>query len=95
MLVYGVRDARSLVYDAEFRSLARRHPGFAYRPVIGEAGGGSAGVVMQVTDALAAVGIDAGVIAFVAGGQSFIAAVRDALMARNLDRKAVKWERFW
>jgi len=37
----------------------------------------------------------AGLVAYVAGGEATIASVREVLMARGLERKAVKWERFW
>jgi len=36
-----------------------------------------------------------GLVAYVAGGGETINRVRDALMAKGLDRKAVKWEKFW
>ena len=34
-------------------------------------------------------------VAYVAGGEGTIARVREVLMAKGLERKAVKWERFW
>jgi hypothetical protein len=34
-------------------------------------------------------------VAYVAGGAATIAAVREVLMAKGLERKAVKWEKFW
>ena len=37
----------------------------------------------------------ASLVAYVAGGERTIHAVRDALVARGLDRKSVKWEKFW
>jgi NAD(P)H-flavin reductase len=33
-LIYWARDPGWLVYDADFRSLARRYPGFSYLPVL-------------------------------------------------------------
>jgi hypothetical protein len=36
-----------------------------------------------------------GLVAYVAGGQTTIARVREVLMAKGLERRAVKWERFW
>jgi hypothetical protein len=36
-----------------------------------------------------------GLVAYVAGGEATIKRVREALMARGLERKAVKWEKFW
>ena len=85
-LVYWARDRGWLVYDAEFRSLARRYPSFAYHPVVAES---PATVVDRLTPSVE------GVVAYVAGGGETINHVRDALMAKGLDRKAVKWEKFW
>src|SRR5439155_1613165 len=43
-LAYWARDPGWLAYDAAFRSLARRYPGFAYHPVVaGAAGAGRDG----------------------------------------------------
>jgi NAD(P)H-flavin reductase len=87
-LVYWARDAGWLVHDAELRALARQHHGFAYHPVT-SAEGEAAGLVERlVTD------VD-GLVAYVAGGESTIKAVRAALMAKGMERKAVKWEKFW
>jgi len=89
-LVYQARSAGELVYDADFRALAHRHPGFAYHPVV-SAGQGEhlpALVDRLVSDV-------AGLVAYVAGGEETIARVREVLMAKGLERKAVKWEKFW
>ena len=87
-LVYWARDAGWLVHDADLRALARQHRGFAYHPVT-SAEGEAAGVVERlVTD------VD-GLVAYVAGGEATIKAVRAALMAKGMERKAVKWEKFW
>jgi ferredoxin-NADP reductase len=91
-LVYWAREATGLVYDAELRALARRRPGFAYHPIVA-AGPGSHGAPATVVDRL--VTDVAGLVAYVAGGAATIAAVREALMAKGLERKAVKWEKFW
>jgi anthranilate 1,2-dioxygenase reductase component len=89
-LVFQAVDAGALVYDSELRALARRRPGFAYHPLV-TAGGrdGSAALVDRlVTDV-------SGLVAYVAGGETTIARVREVLMAKGLERRAVKWERFW
>lgn len=89
-LVFQAGDAGALVYDSELRALARRRSGFAYHPLV-TAGGrdGSAALVDRlVTDV-------SGLVAYVAGGQTTIARVREVLMAKGLERRAVKWERFW
>lgn len=95
-LVYWARSPAWLPYDGEFASLARRHPSFSYHRAVGDKGpharevpGAPADIVNRVTD-----GTD-GLIAYVAGGRATINAVREVLMAKGLDRKAVKWERFW
>ena len=36
-----------------------------------------------------------GLVAYVAGGEVAINRVREALMAKGLERRAVKWEKFW
>jgi len=87
-LVYGARDPRWLVYDDELRALARQHRGFAYHPVTA-AEGEAAGLVERLVP-----DVD-GLVAYVAGGESTIKAVRAALMAKGLERRAVKWEKFW
>ena len=89
-LVYWARDPGWLAYDAEFRSLARRYPAFAYHPVTASAGRVSPA---DVVDRLVA-GVEH-LVAYVAGGQAMIDQVRQVLMAKGLERKAVKWERFW
>lgn len=89
-LVYQVRDAADLVYDDELRGRARRHPGFAYHPsVSGQGGAGTAALVDRLVPDVA------GLVAYVAGGEAMIARVREVLMGRGLERKAVRWERFW
>ena len=85
-LVYWVRDPGWLVYDDDFQTLARRAQGFSYRPVIG------APLADAVADA--APSID-DVVAYVAGGAATINATRAVLTARGLDRKSVKWEKFY
>jgi propane monooxygenase reductase subunit len=91
-LVYWARDPGWLVYDAELRALARSHPGFAYHPLAGGAGEAgveaAAGVDRLVTDT-------SGLVTYVAGGEATINRVREALMTKGLERKAVKWEKFW
>jgi phenol hydroxylase P5 protein len=85
-LVYWARDPGWLVYDADFRSLARRWPSFGYRPVIGT----------TLADAVAgaAPAAEDGVV-YVAGGARTITATREVLMARGFHRKSIKWEKFY
>jgi ferredoxin-NADP reductase len=94
-LVYWARDAGWLVYDAELRALARARPAFAYHPIVrdGPAGIDRAEAAAPVVERL--VTDVAGLVAYVAGGEATIARVREVLMAKGLERKAVKWEKFW
>jgi ferredoxin-NADP reductase len=89
MLIYEARDRASLVYDAEFAALARRDARFVYHPLVD---GGSETLV----DAVARLVTDTtGTVAYVAGGEQTIKRVRAVLTSRGMERKAVKWERFW
>jgi ferredoxin-NADP reductase len=94
-LVYWGRDASWLPYHDELASLARRRPEFAYHPVVDVAGAGwpgARGTVVEAVDAAAPAG---DLVAYVSGGGAMIDRVRAALMARGLDRKSVRWEKFW
>lgn len=106
-LIYWARDPGWLVHDAEFRSLARRASAFAYHPVVGDrpsvsegpaalaAGAGEPGALALASTVDRLVADVAGVVAYVAGGGAAINRVRDVLMRKGLDRKAVRWEKFW
>jgi ferredoxin-NADP reductase len=81
------------VYDGELRARAQRRPGFAYHPVIPAGAPTSGREAARLVDRLVTdVG---GLVAYVAGGERMIASVREVLMAKGLERKAVKWEKFW
>lgn len=93
VLVYWARDPAWLVYDAEFRSLARRFPAFDYHPLVGAGAPGgaealAAAVVRLVSDVTE-------LVAYVAGGGTMIRRVREILLAKGMDRRAVRWEKFW
>jgi NAD(P)H-flavin reductase len=94
-LVYYARDPGWLAYDADFRSLARRFPAFTYYPVTGAPREGSSGAVVaaETVDRLAK--DITGLVAYVCGGETTIHRVRDVLVARGMERKAVRWEKFW
>jgi CDP-4-dehydro-6-deoxyglucose reductase len=95
-LIYWARDPGWLVYDADFRSLARRYPGFSYLPVLREPPAtwrGDKGEPAEAVDRLVH-GIDR-LIVYVCGGGETINRVRAALVAKGMDRKSVKWEKFW
>jgi NAD(P)H-flavin reductase len=95
-LVYWGRDPGRLAYDGEFRSLARRHPSFAYVPVVRDAPVEWRGDRGEVADAVdrEVRGVD-NLVAYVSGGGEKIDRVRAVLMAKGLERKSVRWERFW
>jgi ferredoxin-NADP reductase len=95
-LVYWAHDPASLVYHAEWLSLARRFPDLAYRPVVERPADDWRGDSGPLSDAVErAAPPVAGLVAYVAGGEQAIHRVRELLTARGLDRKAVRWERFW
>lgn len=85
-LVYWVREASWLVYDADFRALERSVRDFSYRPVVG------ASLAEAVAEAAPG---GEGFVTYVAGGARTITATREVVMARGLDRKSVKWEKFY
>ena len=95
-LVYWARRPRWLVYDGELRSLSRRYPNFSYHPVVGSAEVGWSGGRGVLPDAVGPLVDEVReLVAYVAGGEQAIKRVREVLVAKGLDRKAVKWEKFW
>ena len=95
-LVFWARDAGWLVYDADFRSLARRYPSFTYFPAVREAPAGwrgDRGEAHEVVDRLVH-SVDR-LQVYVCGGGETINRVRDTLVRKGMDRKSVKWEKFW
>ena len=95
-LVAWAREPQALLWDREFRALARSHPSFAYHPVVGAADPGWTGAVGRLEDQVDRLTPSVeNVVAYVAGGEQAIHRVRDRLMDRGLQRKAVRWEKFW
>ncbi len=96
LLIYWCRDPSWLAYEAEFRLLARRYPSFEYLPVVREPAGGWQGEKGEAPDLVErTVPSVEGLIAYVSGGGEMINKVRAVLMAKGMERKAVKWEKFW
>ena len=95
-LIFWARDPAWLVYDGEFRSLARRYPAFAYFPVVREAPAGWRGDKGEATDMVERMvhSVDR-LVAYVCGGGETINRVRAVLVRKGMDRKSVKWEKFW
>jgi ferredoxin-NADP reductase len=99
-LVYWARDAGWLVYDEDLRALARTLPHFSYRPVVGgrladAVTAGALGLAASAPGAASSPRTATDVVAYVAGGGATIAGAREALTALGLDRKSVKWEKFY
>ena len=89
-LLYWGRDPSRLPYHQEFLDLARQRPGFAYRPMVMSEGAGDVGVALD-----ARVSDTRDLVAYVSGGSAMIDLARGVLMAKGLDRKSVRWEKFW
>ena len=96
LLIYWARDTSWLLYDAEFRSLARRYPGFTYVAAVREPTTGwrsESGEAAAVVDRLVH-SVDK-LVVYVCGGSATVNAIRDTLVKKGMDRKSVKWEKFW
>ena len=95
-LVFWARNASWLLYDECFRSLARRYPSFSYLPVLREAPPGWRGETGEIADGVERLvhSVDR-LVVYVAGGGETIHRVRDVLVKKGMDRKSVKWEKFW
>jgi phenol hydroxylase P5 protein len=95
LILWG-RDPSWLLYDAQFRSLARRYPSFSYLPAVREAGPGWRGERGEVADAVERlVHSVERLVVYVCGGGETIQKVREVLVRKGMDRKSVKWEKFW
>ena len=110
-LVNWARDPGWLLYDDEFRALARRASWFTYVKAWGQddcvawftdfpavreapvAWRGDRGEAHEVVDRL--VHSVEHVVAYVCGGGAAVNEVRNALVRKGMDRKTVKWEKFW
>ena len=87
MLIQWAPTPEGLVYQDVFVDLARRTPGFGYHAIVADEGAAQAVERCAPADGIGT--------AYVVGGEATIKQVRDLLRARGLDRKAIKWERFW
>jgi ferredoxin-NADP reductase len=95
-LVYAARDPSWLAYDAEFHSLARRFPEFSYHPLAESVVSRASPLASQAAAAVDRLVTDVNdLLAYVSGGGTTIDRVREVLVAKGMDRKAVKWEKFW
>jgi ferredoxin-NADP reductase len=95
-LIYWARDPSWLAYGGEFLGFTRRYPAFTYVPIVREGEGawrGEKGEIPELVDQT--VSVIAGLVAYVSGSGEVIKKVREVLTAKGLDRKSVKWEKFW
>ena len=95
-LIFWGREPGHLLYDAHLRSLARRYPSFSYLPAVREAGTSWRGEKGEATDAVERLvhSVDR-LVVYVCGGGETIQKVREVLVRKGMDRKSVKWEKFW
>lgn len=95
-LIYWARDSSWLLYDAALRSLSRRYPSLSYFPVLREPPAGWRGERGELADAVERLvhSIDR-LVVHVCGGGETVNRVRDVLVAKGMERKSVKWEKFW
>jgi ferredoxin-NADP reductase len=95
-LIQWGRNPSWLLYEADFRALTRDHKGFSYLPVLREPSPnwrGERGECHEAVERLVH-SVDRSVV-YVCGGEATIKQVRQALVAKGMDRKNVKWEKFW
>lgn len=85
-----------LLYDAEFRDLAARFDRFRYRPILSAPDSGWSGEVAPV---LAVVGRETerleGHEALLCGGGVLVKAARELCLARGMERRKIRYEKFW
>jgi NAD(P)H-flavin reductase len=94
-LIQWARAPVDLVYRGEFESLARRRASFDYHAIVGAADGDWRGECGALIDAVERLAPTEARVVYVAGGEATIKRVREVMMARGVERKAVKWEKFW
>lgn len=91
MTLYLTADTPAhLLYDAELRDLAARHPAFRYRASVSADDRGSV---------LAAVARETGRLegweALLCGGAGLVKAARELCLAGGMERKKIRYEKFW
>ncbi len=94
--IVPVRSILSHLYETGYGRPTARYPGFSYLPVLREPPAtwrGEKGEPAEAVERLV-YGIDR-LIVYVCGGGETINRVRDVLVTKGMDRKSVKWEKFW
>ena len=96
VLILWARSPAWLLYDADFRALAARERGFTYIPVLREEPAGWRGEHGELHEAVERLvhSVDR-LVAYVCGGGETVKRVREVLVRKGMDRKSVKWEKFW
>lgn len=97
MTLYATGPSRGhLLYEAEFRELAGRFAAFRYRPVLPGPEPGWSGAVGSVL-ALVEREVDrlAEHEALLCGGGALVKAARELCLARGMERKKIRYEKFW
>jgi len=94
-LIFGVRHAHGLLYDAELKDLAARFPYFEYRPTVTRPEPGWAGLAGRVHDhVLDALGHRRDADVYICGLRDMVDELRGRLKAVGLDRKRMIYERY-
>ena len=86
LLLFGAARRELLVYDQEFGAMAARHPKFRYLSTLDEP-------LWELVDRTVA--STEGKEAYLCGGGTMIARVREWLMAHGMERRLIKREKFW
>jgi ferredoxin-NADP reductase len=95
-LIFWAQTPDGLIYDADFRSLSRRFPAFSYVPAVREpppTWRGEKGELPEVVERMVH-SVDR-LIVYVCGGGETINRIREVLVKKGMDRKSIKWEKFW
>jgi len=85
-----------LLYDEELQALAARHPRFRYRPILSApdpAWSGEVGSVLAVVER--STGRLEDHEALLCGGGALVKTARELCLARGMERRKIRYEKFW
>lgn len=95
-LYYAAPHRELLIYHEEFEDLARSQPRFRYVPILEEAESGWNGESDDLLKVLAReLPQLAGREALICGGAEMVKACRELFMGRGMERRAIRYEKFW
>lgn len=95
-LYYAVPRRELLIYHEEFEGLARAHPAFGYVPIVEGAEPGWSGESGPLLKVLARELPElAGREALICGGGEMVKAARELFLSRGMERRAIRYEKFW